>query len=769
MSEATVLTMAEAEGCGIEKSTRKARKCKFLRQVSAKDEIHARFKQIRDILKKSEEERTSEETNILKESPEVVKAVQKRDKIQHAQKQRELEIEDEPDILKLKCQQLANAIKASSKIVIYTGAGISTAASIPDYRGPNGVWTLLKQGKELQAQDLCDAEPTYTHMGITQLYREGHLKHVVSQNCDGLHIRSGLTRKVLSEVHGNMFIEQCKECKPHREYIRLFDVTERTGVRRHETGRKCHKCNNLLQDTIVHFGEKGGLKSPYRWKEAVKAANNCDLILCLGSSLKLLKKYSCLWCMNLQVQKRPKLYIVNLQWTPKDNVATLKINGRCDDVMQQVISCLGYSVPAYKRELDPLFSLSTPLRKKELKTTSKKILAIPEGYIKPAVIRRKPLAKDKKSKYSTIKNLLGHQQLQKDELADSKTSLDPTHLLRVDNPSSISCDMLDSVLVKAEHPNISAMQDSDKCFRLSGVYTNHMLIPQVIPSLHVPVAFQSAVLATDGVGGHDLKLVSVQPAPRPRETPVPVDVPTLPGSVILDHCYCRQINCQCQSSPEKSPQTTVAPSISSVQYSESIQDQALDLSPMSSSLGHPLDLSPQAKIHHCVTANLLQTPHVARSEQPHRDGLISSGPPGLVLAASLNPGETSFETFGDLQKFCMMGFPPSFVASPPIFHSQPILSQPPRSSPSVSSPSVSTNNAVSGSRLTNTAGKVKEERDRLGSLTSEIKQEKGEQSDVKDEETKEKCAPRTKRRLSSASSVPGWFGKGLAIKKRRKF
>ncbi|XP_071106433.1 uncharacterized protein [Haliotis cracherodii] len=758
MSEATVLTMAEVEGCEIEKSTRKARKCKFLRQVSAKDEIHARFKQIRDILKKAEDERTNEETSILKESPEVVKAVQKREKIQHAQKQRELEIEDEPDILKLKCQQLANAIKASNKIVIYTGAGISTAASIPDYRGPNGVWTLLKQGKELQAQDLCDAEPTYTHMGITQLYREGHLKHVVSQNCDGLHIRSGLTRQVLSEVHGNMFIEQCKECKPHREYIRLFDVTEKTGVRRHETGRKCHKCNNSLRDTIVHFGEKGGYKSPYRWKEAVKAANNCDLILCLGSSLKILKKYSCLWCMNLQLQKRPKLYIVNLQWTPKDNVATLKINGRCDDVMQQVISCLGYEVPAYKREIDPIFSLSTPLRKRELKTTSKKILDIPEGYVKPAAIRRKPLTKDRKPKYSTIKNLLGHQQLQQDELPDSMAFVDSTHLLRVDNPSSMSCDMLDSVLVKAEHTNVSTMQDSDKCFRLSGVYSNDMLIPQVIPSLHVPVAFQSAVLATSGVGGHDLKLVSVQPAPRPRVTPVPSDVPTLPGSVILDHCYCRQINCQCRNSPEKSPQTTVAPSLSSVQYSESVQDEALDL-------------SPQAKTHHCVTTKLVQTPQIAASEQ---DGVIASAPPGLVLAASLSPGEASFETFADLQKYCMMGFPPSFIASPPVFHTQPILSLPPRSSPSVSSPSLlspslTENNPPSESRLSSTAVKVKEERDRSGSLTSEVKQEKGEQSVTKDEETKEKCAQRTKRRLSSASSVPGWFGKGLAIKKRRKF
>ena len=84
-----------------------------------------------------------------------------------------------------------------------------------------------------------------------------------------------------------LLLQICYTCRPHREYIRLFDVTENTGVRRHVTGRKCVCCHGDLKDTIVHFGERGGMNSPYRWKEAVKAANNCDLILCLGSSLKV--------------------------------------------------------------------------------------------------------------------------------------------------------------------------------------------------------------------------------------------------------------------------------------------------------------------------------------------------------------------------------------------------------------------------------------------------------------------------------------------------
>jgi len=69
--------------------------------------------------------------------------------------------------------------------------------------------------------------------------------------------------------------------------VRLFDVTERTGVRNHKTGRDCHVCGTELKDTIVHFGEKGSLQSPHNWVEAADAVAKADLILCLGSSLKV--------------------------------------------------------------------------------------------------------------------------------------------------------------------------------------------------------------------------------------------------------------------------------------------------------------------------------------------------------------------------------------------------------------------------------------------------------------------------------------------------
>ncbi|XP_024058951.1 NAD-dependent protein deacetylase sirtuin-7 isoform X3 [Terrapene carolina triunguis] len=284
---------------------------------------------------------------------------------------------DEPEELKRKVIELAAAVRNAKHLVIYTGAGISTAASIPDYRGPNGVWTLLQKGRSIRATDLSEAEPTLTHMSIACLHKHNLVQHVVSQNCDGLHLRSGLPQAAISELHGNMYIEVCTSCTPNREYVRVFDVTERTALHRHHTGRMCHKCGTQLRDTIVHFGEKGTLREPLNWEAATEAASKADVILCLGSSLKVLKKYPHLWCMSKPPSRRPKLYIVNLQWTPKDDLAALKLHGKCDDVMRLLMEELGLEIPCYDRTKDPIFSLAIPLSPDEEGSHSRRPVAPP--------------------------------------------------------------------------------------------------------------------------------------------------------------------------------------------------------------------------------------------------------------------------------------------------------------------------------------------------------------------------------------------------------
>jgi hypothetical protein len=215
-------------------------------------------RQVSKIVRKSEKEvvLNAEEDKVLAANPKVFDEVMRRRKKRETTELRKQEIEDSPKSLAKKCERMAKTIQKAKNLIVYTGAGISTAANIPDYRGPNGVWTCLDQGRDIATCDLAQAEPTFTHMSLLTLFKKGKLKHIVSQNCDGLHLRSGIPRYALSELHGNMFIEVCKHCKPMRPYLRLFDVTERTSKHKHNTMRRCHVCGNSLIDTIVHFGER---------------------------------------------------------------------------------------------------------------------------------------------------------------------------------------------------------------------------------------------------------------------------------------------------------------------------------------------------------------------------------------------------------------------------------------------------------------------------------------------------------------------------------
>ncbi|XP_040041810.2 NAD-dependent protein deacetylase sirtuin-7 isoform X1 [Gasterosteus aculeatus] len=366
----------EAEPGVSSRTERKAiEKAKILQRESDRKLV----RMVGRVLKKPEAERSEEEAAVLLLHGETAEELCKRQVRRNVLKRKQEEVYDDADELKSKVKQLAAAVEQAKHLVVYTGAGISTAASIPDYRGPNGVWTQLQKGRTISSSDLSKAEPTLTHMCIRMLHKENLVRHVVSQNCDGLHLRSGLPRHALSELHGNMFIEVCTSCSPVREYVRLFDVTERTSLHRHGTGRRCSHCGGELSDTIVHFGERGTLEQPLNWKGASEAAEKADVILCLGSSLKVLKKYPCLWCMNKPGSKRPKLYIVNLQWTPKDDLAVLKIHGKCDDVMSLLMEALNIQIPVFDRAKDPVFSLATALRQEEVNSHTREVIAPLDG------------------------------------------------------------------------------------------------------------------------------------------------------------------------------------------------------------------------------------------------------------------------------------------------------------------------------------------------------------------------------------------------------
>jgi len=118
---------------------------------------------------------------------------------------------DPPELVEESVNQLAEWILHSKHCVVYTGAGISTSAGINDFRGPQGKWSRQAMGlKPIMTTHI--KLPTVCHMAIRGLVDRGIIRHVVSQNTDGLHIKSGVPLDRISELHGNSYKEICPKC-----------------------------------------------------------------------------------------------------------------------------------------------------------------------------------------------------------------------------------------------------------------------------------------------------------------------------------------------------------------------------------------------------------------------------------------------------------------------------------------------------------------------------------------------------------------------------
>ena len=188
---------------------------------------------------------------------------------------------DSPEEVDAKVSQLAALVQNAQRIVAFTGAGISTACGIPDFRGPSGVWTLQRAGKPIPRPKVsfAMARPSFTHAALVNLMESGKLTYIVSQNVDGLHLRSGVPRAKLAELHGSVFSERCVDCKT--EYIRDFEV-ETVGFK--ATGRQCTACGGNLHDNVLDWEDALPVDELELSEQHARDAN---LAICLGTSLQI--------------------------------------------------------------------------------------------------------------------------------------------------------------------------------------------------------------------------------------------------------------------------------------------------------------------------------------------------------------------------------------------------------------------------------------------------------------------------------------------------
>ncbi len=223
-------------------------------------------------------------------------------------------------------EKIARLIAECAYMVAFTGAGISTDSGIPDFRGPEGVWTRRDAGLPAPRWRIPPDEvaPNASHLALFELQRLGKLRFLVTQNTDNLHRRSGISPELLAELHGNGYLMRCLGCD--RIYTR-----QEVGWDRDRWGRgyrtqkpvpgqpNCTDCGGRIVSSVVNFGDSLPEKVLML---ADHHARRCDLMLVLGSSLMVQPAAS---LVGLALRSGARVVLVNRGKTPYDGAATLRV------------------------------------------------------------------------------------------------------------------------------------------------------------------------------------------------------------------------------------------------------------------------------------------------------------------------------------------------------------------------------------------------------------------------------------------------------------
>ncbi|WP_455142795.1 SIR2 family NAD-dependent protein deacylase [Candidatus Hodarchaeum mangrovi] len=237
--------------------------------------------------------------------------------------------------------QIVEIIKKSKYLVIFTGAGISTESGLPDYRGPEGVWTLRAKGLKPKMPDkpYSAINPNVGHYVLVRLYKHGFLKYLISQNVDNLHIKSGIPEKIIAELHGNSNKMKCLICDKGftKNEIGWNDAIHGRGYRTQkplENQPKCSSCSGRLISSVVNFND------PMPEKEMAEAEINskrADVMIVIGSTLSVFP------AANFPIIAKNNgaiLIIINLGPTELDHLADFRVSGKSGEVLSNILKRL---------------------------------------------------------------------------------------------------------------------------------------------------------------------------------------------------------------------------------------------------------------------------------------------------------------------------------------------------------------------------------------------------------------------------------------------
>ena len=241
-------------------------------------------------------------------------------------------------------------IERAERIVVLTGAGISTESGIPDFRGPQGVWTKNPGAEKMATLQhyLGDPEvrkrvwrsrmesldvrpqPNDGHRALVELERRGKLHALVTQNVDGLHQAAGTSPDKVIEIHGTMREVMCMDCGERAPMERALE-----RVRAGEDDPPCRTCGGILKSATISFGQSLVAEDLLR---SEKVAQECDLLFAIGSTLSVFPAAN---VVPIAKSRGARVLILNAEPTEMDGLADAVIRGQIGAILPRLCGAAG--------------------------------------------------------------------------------------------------------------------------------------------------------------------------------------------------------------------------------------------------------------------------------------------------------------------------------------------------------------------------------------------------------------------------------------------